>query len=98
MAALVVVAVLAGVVWLVSAPLRSGSARADTEAELQVAELEARRESKYREIRDLDLDFRTGKLSEADHRVMDRELRAEAVEILSALDEASEAVSAQDDP
>jgi hypothetical protein len=33
------------------------------------------------------MDMRTGKLSEADWRVQDRALRAEAVEILRRLDE-----------
>ena len=32
------------------------------------------------------MDFRTGKLSEADFRALDRQLRAEAVEILRELD------------
>jgi hypothetical protein len=54
------------------------------------AELEAAREAKYREIRDTELDFRTGKLSQADYAATDGALRAEAVEILDwleALDE-----------
>ena len=37
---------------------------------------------------DAALDVRTGKLSAEDHRVLDRQLRAEAVEILRELDEA----------
>ncbi len=55
-----------------------------------VAELEAARDAKYREIRDAELDRRTGKLSEGDYEAIDRALRAEAVEILDALDEARE--------
>jgi hypothetical protein len=35
------------------------------------------------------MDLRTGKLSEDDHRVLDRQLRAEAIEVLRALDEAT---------
>ena len=54
---------------------------------LRIEELEAAKEAKYREIRDAELDYRTGKLSEADWRVLDRGLRAEAVEILRQLDE-----------
>ena len=50
------------------------------------AELEAAREAKYREIRDAELDYRTGKLSEADWRSLDRTLRAEAVGLLKRLD------------
>ena len=48
--------------------------------------LEAAKEAKYREIRDAELDYRTGKLSEADWRSLDRGLRAEAIEILDALE------------
>lgn len=55
-----------------------------------VAELEAARDAKYREIRDAELDRRTGKLSEEDYETVDRSLRAEAVEILKALDEERE--------
>jgi hypothetical protein len=49
-------------------------------------ELEAAKEAKYREIRDAELDVQMGKLSEEDHRAIDRELRAEAIEILQELD------------
>jgi flagellar biosynthesis/type III secretory pathway M-ring protein FliF/YscJ len=89
LALLVIVAVLCAVVALVSAPLRGGAAeRVRSESDDEVAELEARKEAKYREIRDAEMDLRTGKLSEEDHRVLDRQLRAEAVEILKALDDA----------
>ena len=52
----------------------------------EVAELEAARDAKYREIRDAELDHRTGKLSDGDFEAVDRGLRAEAIEILSELD------------
>jgi flagellar biosynthesis/type III secretory pathway M-ring protein FliF/YscJ len=80
----VVLVVLAIVVWLVVAPLRRGEAEAVPTAER--AELEARKEAKYREIRDAELDYRTGKLSEADWRALDRSLRAEAIGLLDRLD------------
>ena len=60
-----------------------GSAPAD---EARRAELEAAKEAKYREIRDAELDREMGKLSVEDHRAVDRQLRAEAIEILRALD------------
>jgi type II secretory pathway component PulM len=83
---LVILVVLAVVVLVVSAPLRSR--RRGEEAETaDRAELAAARDAKYREIRDAELDYRTGKLSEADWRALDRGLRAEAVEILRRLDE-----------
>jgi hypothetical protein len=54
----------------------------------EAAELEAARDAKYREIRDAELDHRTGKLSDADFEAVDRGLRAEAVQILHELDRA----------
>ena len=80
---------LAAVVAVVSAPLRAGS-RDDAVPSSEVARLEAAKEAKYHEIRDAELDFRTGKFSEEDYRALDRALRAEAVEILRALDAARE--------
>jgi hypothetical protein len=88
LAPLIVIAVLTLVVLLVSAPLRGGaSARAEERDEGLRADLEAAREAKYREIRDAELDYRTGKLSEADWKRLDRELRSEAIDILRRLDE-----------
>jgi hypothetical protein len=82
----VIFVLLAIVVIVVTGPLRSRRHDEATE-DAERAELEAAREAKYREIRDAELDYRTGKLSEADWRGLDRELRAEAVEILRKLDE-----------
>jgi len=88
-AALVILAVICAVAWFVSAPLRSsGGDRRGGELSDRVAELRARRDAKYREIRDAQLDQQTGKLSQEDHRAVDRQLRAEATEILRELDEA----------
>jgi Na+-transporting methylmalonyl-CoA/oxaloacetate decarboxylase gamma subunit len=90
---LIVLAILAIVVLVISAPIRrarahgaQGDSAPDGAAE--IAELEAARDAKYREIRDAELDHRTGKLSDADYQAIDRELRAEAIEILRALDRA----------
>jgi cytochrome c-type biogenesis protein CcmF len=49
------------------------------------AALEAAREAKYREIRDAELDYRTGKLSLEDYEAVNSALRAEAIEILDRL-------------
>jgi len=93
---LVILVVLALVVLLVSAPLRAR--RAGEAAEnAELAELEAARDAKYREIRDAELDHRTGKLSEADWRALDRSLRAEAVVILKRLDELDPPTSAREE-
>ncbi|HET9154166.1 MAG TPA: heme lyase CcmF/NrfE family subunit [Solirubrobacterales bacterium] len=45
-------------------------------------EADARKEAKYREIRDAELDHAVGKLSDEDFAVVDAELREEALEIL----------------
>lgn len=84
---LIVLVVLAVAVLVVSAPLRRAPVAEEEEAP-EVAELEAAKQAKYREIRDAELDFRTGKLSEADYRELDGGLRAEAIEILRRLDRA----------
>ena len=81
----VVLAVLFGVVVFVSAPLRVARAP-DGGGYGELADLEAAREAKYREIRDAELDHRTGKLSDADFEALDGTLRAEAVEILHSID------------
>ena len=86
LALVIVVVLLAIVVIVVSAPLRRGVTADDERLAAQVADLEAAKEAKYREIRDAELDFRTGKLSEADWRSVDRELRAEAMDLLRKLD------------
>lgn len=97
----IILAVLALVVLFVSAPLRRPEVRADAGApagadaggedpDSQLAELEAAREAKYREIRDAELDHRTGKLSDADYEAIDGALRGEAIEILRKLDQAKE--------
>ena len=54
--------------------------------ETRIEELRAAKEAKYREIRDAELDREMGKLSQADWRAVDRELRAEAIVILRELD------------
>jgi hypothetical protein len=78
LAALVALAVLG--------PLRSRDDGGEPGVEDRRATLEAARDAKYREIRDGELDFRTGKVSEADHRATDRDLRAQAIDILAELD------------
>jgi len=96
--AILMLALLALVVRFVGAPLRGrrepqpgdGEHRAaETDREALEADreaLEAAREAKYREIRDLELDFRTGKLSPEDYEATNSQLRSEAIEILDRLE------------
>jgi hypothetical protein len=87
---IVLVLILIGVAVLaISAPLRRRAAR-DAAGRAERADLEAARDAKYAEIRDAEMDYRTGKLSEADWRALDRQLRREAVELLHALDAVDE--------
>jgi hypothetical protein len=83
--ALALLVLIAIVTLFVVAPLRRDDGAVEA-ADDRRAELEAAKEAKYREIRDAELDFRMGKVSEADHRATDRELRAQAIEILERLD------------
>jgi hypothetical protein len=80
-----VIILLALVAAVVLRPLLFGVGDDDGES-VSREELEAAKEAKYREIRDAQLDFEMGKLSKEDHRAIDRELRAEAIEILKQLD------------
>jgi hypothetical protein len=89
MAYVILLLLLVGVVWLVSAPLRhaAGTPSDDRGWEpMQRLDLQAARDAKYREIRDAELDHQTGKLSEADYEAIDSSLRAEAIELLHQLD------------
>ena len=52
------------------------------------AEVEARKEAKYREIRDLELDHAAGKLEPAEYERQRQILREEAIEILRLADRA----------
>lgn len=84
---LIILVVLAVLFALITGPLR-GVRHRRSDLGVTSADLEAARDSKYREIRDAEMDLRTGKLSEEDHREIDGALRAEAIEILHRLDEA----------
>lgn len=87
---LILIALAVGVA--VAAPfLRPETGEVGIARRERLAELEARKEAKYREIRDAELDYRTGKLSPEDHRTLDRSLRREAIAILEEIDRAMEA-------
>ncbi len=85
--AVLTVVLLGVVILVVSAPLRAARRPPEPDSEADQAALEAAREAKYREIRDAEMDYRTGKLSQEDYAAVDGTLRAEAVEILDGLRE-----------
>jgi hypothetical protein len=64
----------------------TATATAPDEGPDERAALEAAREAKYRDLREAELDYRTGKLSAADYEAVRGRLRVEAIEILDALE------------
>jgi hypothetical protein len=88
LAAILTLALLALVIVLLTGPFRPGrhgEEGSEPAPDDELVTLEAQREAKYREIRDAELDFRTGKLSADDHALVVATLRAEAVDILKRL-------------
>jgi hypothetical protein len=85
---LLAVAIVVLVAWFVTAPVRHRPTSTDLEdpAVAELADLEARKEAKYRQIRDAEADHASGKLSDQDFKRLDRELRGEAVDILKRID------------
>ena len=84
-------ALLVAIAWFVTGPLRRRAGAPDASKspeDPRIADLEARKEAKYRQIRDAELDHAQGKLSDADWRAADAALRREAIEILRELDQA----------
>ena len=92
LALLVVLIALTAAVVIIGAPIyRAFGSQADgvsdeeagaIESDPREVERAAEREAKLREIREAELDWRTGKLSEDDWRLLDSRLRAEAAELL----------------
>src|SRR5207248_285803 len=73
-----IMVILAAVAVFVTAPLRRAPASLvlAEEEDAGLGELEAARDAKLRELRDAELDHRTGKLSDADYASIDATLRA----------------------
>jgi hypothetical protein len=72
---------------VISSPLWRRTTREDAE-NAETEALKAAKAAKLTEIRDAELDFRAGKLSEHDYHALDRQLREEAVDLLHRLDAA----------
>ena len=99
-AGLLAILLLVVVLAIVTGPLRpGGDGRPEGDRgrpDARIPDLEAAREAKYRELRDAELDHRTGKLSDGDYESIRGTLRAEANEILNRLEEASRAAAKPD--
>jgi hypothetical protein len=84
---------LLALAWFVTMPLRRGAGDAGPSADdedPELADLEARKEALYRQIRDAELDREQGKLSAADWKRLDAELRRDAIAVLKRIDAVSE--------
>jgi hypothetical protein len=73
---------IGGIIALAGALIALWPARGRRRGALVRTEADARKEAKYREIRDAELDHAAGKLSDEDFAALDAELRREALEIL----------------
>jgi hypothetical protein len=94
LAAILMVMLLGLVLTVVLSPLNAIPRRRSRSSE-QRADLQARRESKYQEIRDAELDWKMGKLSAEDHEAVDGTLRREALQILDRIEKLDEARDAK---
>jgi anti-sigma-K factor RskA len=84
---LLALAIVAVVAWFITAPLRrTPGETGEDPAVAELADLEARKEAKYRQIRDAEADHAAGKLTDRDYTRLDRELRGEAIAILKRID------------
>jgi cytochrome c-type biogenesis protein CcmF len=73
---------IGGIIALAGAMIALWPSRGRRRGALIRTEADARKEAKYREIRDAELDHAAGKLSDEDFAVLEAELRREALEIL----------------
>ena len=77
---------IGGLIALAGALIALWPARGRRRGALIHTEADARKEAKYREIRDAELDHAAGKLSDEDFAALDAELRREALEILDRVE------------
>jgi len=88
---------IGGLIALAGAMIALWPTRGRRRGALVRTEADARKEAKYREIRDAELDHAVGKLSDEDFAVVDAELRREALEILDGENGAKAPVGANGD-
>ena len=94
---LVVMLIVAAVTGFVAWPLRTGAPQSDGPVDQRLIDARDRallaKERKLDEIRELRADRQAGKLANADAAVLERQLRAEAADLLHALDRAEAALA-----
>jgi hypothetical protein len=78
------IVMIATVVTFLAWPILKGVDERVVDAER--AELEDAKQAKYREIKDAELEFKAGRMTEDQWHMTDRELRREAMQILAKID------------
>ena len=101
-AVLIGVVILAAIGFYVSRPLAQSRRAVPTGGAVDAQTLEARRESLYTQIKELDLDHETGKVNQEDYARLRADLVAQAAAVLKQIDNMTQspapaAPSAQDD-
>jgi hypothetical protein len=91
---LLTIVMIATVVTFLAWPILKGVDERVVDAER--AELEDAKQAKYREIKDAELEFKAGRMTEDQWNQTDRELRREAMLILAKIDTLH--VKSDDDP
>ena len=86
---LIILCMTVGLVVFVGEPLvrRASEMRQDDEEQSELDRLALQKETVYTAISDLDFDFRTGKVDDADYTELRRHLEDEAIELLRHIDE-----------
>lgn len=75
-----------GVVIFIGYPLMEGRRRTAGRGNHRAGELEARKEAIYAQIKDIDFDYATGKLSDEDYQELRTRYKQDAVSILKEID------------
>jgi len=91
MVILVTLGLLLGVAILIGYPLfkaPSGVYRREGTEDEPLLELELRKESAYAALKELEFDYRTGKLSEEDYKELEEQYRYQAISLLKDIDRA----------
>lgn len=86
MTELFLILVALGVAAFIGYPLIEGRKRTEGLGNHRATELEARKEAIYAQIKDIDFDYATGKLSEEDYRDLRAQYKREAAAILQEID------------
>lgn len=87
---IVAIALMLGAVALVAAPFLEPEPEPEplpSDVEGQRRELDQRKTEAYIAIRDIEMDYRMGKLSEVDYEAIKQKYTAQAIEALAALDQ-----------